>query len=232
MIEEILPSGVESAELFHDPEDLGLFPEEQAQIARAVAKRQREYAGARRCAREAMGALGLDPVAIVKDEGGAPQWPRGIVGSMTHTEGYRAAALGFSMRVRSVGIDAEQHGPLPSDGVLETVSLAAEREWLTAVGSGADHRGTPGEGGVHWDRLLFSAKESTYKAWYPLTRRWLGFEDAHITFTLGAEGDSPSGAFRSTLLVPGHTLDGDELVGFDGRWMVRGGLVVTAIAVI
>lgn len=229
MIEEILPAGVESAELFHDPEDLGLFPEEHAQIARAIGKRQREYAGARRCARAAMGALGLDPVAIVKDEGGAPRWPRGIVGSMTHTEGYRAAALGFSMQVRSIGIDAEQHGPLPSDGVLESVSLPAEREWLDAVGGG---EAEPGEAGVHWGRLLFSAKESTYKAWHPLTGRWLGFEDAHITFSLESEGDSPSGAFRSTLLVPGHTHTGDELAGFDGRWLVRGGLVVTAIVVI
>lgn len=229
MIEELLPPGVESAELFHDPDELGLFPEEAAQIARAVDKRQREYAGARRCAREVMGRLGVAPVGIVKDEKGAPQWPRGIVGSMTHTEGYRAAALGFSMRVRSVGIDAEQHAPLPSDGVLQTVSLPAERGWLAAAGTGG---GDVGEGGVHWDRLLFSAKESTYKAWYPLTRRWLGFEDAHITFTLGREGDSPSGTFHSRLLVPGHSLAGEELTEFDGRWVVRGGLVVTAIVVI
>lgn len=235
MIGELLPAGVESAELFHDPPDLGLFPEEAAQIARAVAKRQREYAGARRCARAAMGRLGLDPVAIVKDAKGAPQWPRGVVGSMTHTDGYRAAALGFSMRVRSVGIDAERHAPLPSDGVLASVSLAEEREWLAAVGSGARGPGEgagPGEGGVHWDRLLFSAKESTYKAWYPLTERWLGFEDAHITFALEREGESPAGTFRSRLLVPGGTLAGDELTEFAGRWLVRGGLVVTAIAVI
>ncbi|WP_024796753.1 4'-phosphopantetheinyl transferase family protein [Tomitella biformata] len=232
MIGEILPPGVESAELFHDPADLGLFPEERAQIARAVDKRQREYASARHCARAAMGRLGLDPVGILKDEKGAPQWPRGIVGSMTHTEGYRAAAVGFSMGMRSVGIDAEQHAPLPSDGVLSSVSLPAEREWLAAAGSGESSGSGPGEGGVHWDRLLFSAKESTYKAWYPLTERWLGFEDAHITFSLVHEGDSPAGTFHSRLLVPGGTLAGDELTGFDGRWVVRGGLVVTAIAVI
>ena len=33
---------------------------------------------------------------------------------------------------------------------------------------------------VAWDRLLFSAKEAVYKAWYPLAERWLGFEDALI----------------------------------------------------
>ncbi len=35
--------------------------------------------------------------------------------------------------------------------------------------------------GPSWDRLLFSAKESVYKAWFPLTGRWLGFEEAAIT---------------------------------------------------
>lgn len=232
MIDEVLPAGVASAELFHDPDELGLFPDEAAQIARAVDKRQREYAGARRCAREAMGKLGLAPVSILKGEGGAPQWPRGVVGAMTHTDGYRAAAVGLSMLVRSVGIDAEQHGPLPSDGVLKSVSLPQEREWLDAVGSGERSGPEAGEGGVHWDRLLFSAKESTYKAWHPLTGRWLGFEDALITFSLEREGPSPAGAFRSELLVPGHTHDGSELVAFEGRWLVRGGLVVTAIGVV
>lgn len=252
MIDELLPAGVESAELFHDPDELDLFPEEEEQVERAVDKRRREYAGARRCARAAMGQLGLEPAAIVKDGKGAPLWPRGVVGSMTHTEGYRAAALAFSMQVRAVGIDAEQHAPLPSGGVLRSVSLAEEREWLSAVGSGEESdstqgrggrgdggpgevspgEGSPGEGGVHWDRLLFSAKESTYKAWYPLTERWLGFQDAHITFTMSREGVSPAGNFRSRLLVPGRTLAGEELTEFEGRWMVQGGLVVTTIVVI
>jgi 4'-phosphopantetheinyl transferase EntD len=33
---------------------------------------------------------------------------------------------------------------------------------------------------VYWDRVLFCIKESTYKAWFPLTHRWLGFEDASV----------------------------------------------------
>jgi 4'-phosphopantetheinyl transferase EntD len=28
---------------------------------------------------------------------------------------------------------------------------------------------------THWGRLLFSAKEAIYKAWYPLAGRWPGF---------------------------------------------------------
>ncbi|MGA9872329.1 MAG: 4'-phosphopantetheinyl transferase superfamily protein, partial [Rhodococcus sp. (in: high G+C Gram-positive bacteria)] len=134
--------------------------------------------------------------------------------------GYRGAVLGYSMQVRSVGIDAEPHGPLP-DGVLDAVSVAAERDWLTTVDSAE----------MHWDRLLFCAKEATYKAWEPLTGRWLGFEDAHITFEKTSTGDVHSGTFHSELLVPGNTLDGPPLTSFDGRWLVEEGLIVTAIAV-
>src|SRR5262249_33599292 len=61
-----------------------------------------------------------------------------------------------------------------------------------------------------WDRLLFSAKESVYKAWFPLARRWLGFEEADVTL-------DPAGRFTARLLVPG------PVSGFTGRWTVHNG---------
>ncbi len=222
MIERILPAGVASAELFEDPPGLQPHPQEESLIAKAVEKRRREFIGARHCARLAMADLGVEPAPILRGDKGSPVWPRGVVGSLTHCDGYRAAVLGYAMQVRSVGIDAEPNGPLPN-GVLDAVSLPAEREWLTSAEPAP----------VHWDRLLFCAKEATYKAWFPLTGRWLGFEDAHITFTAGAESaDWIGGTFRSRLLVPGDTTDGGApLASFDGRWIVSDGLIVTAISV-
>ncbi|OZE46076.1 4'-phosphopantetheinyl transferase [Rhodococcus sp. 05-2254-6] len=220
MIESILPNGVVSAELFADPPGLTPHPLEAPLVAKAVDKRKREFTSARHCARVAMEKLGVEPAPIMRGKSGAPQWPKGVVGSLTHCDGYRGAVLAYSMQVRSVGIDAEPHGPLP-DGVLEAVSLEAEREWLA----------TAGREDVHWDRVLFCAKEATYKAWEPLTGRWLGFEDAHITFERTGSGDDVSGTFRSELLVPGDTVSGPPLRAFDGRWMVAGGLVMTAISV-
>ncbi|WP_305094735.1 4'-phosphopantetheinyl transferase Npt [Prescottella sp. R16] len=219
MIERILPAGVVSAELFEDPPGLEPHPQEAALIARAVEKRRREFTSARHCARQAMTQLGVEPGPILRGESGSPVWPKGIVGSLTHCDGYRGAVLGYAMAVRSVGIDAEPNGPLP-DGVLDAVSLPQEREWLATAASAP----------VHWDRLLFCAKEATYKAWFPLTGRWLGFEDAHITFT--ADSGGTTGSFRSDLLVPGGTSDGGApLTGFDGRWLVSDGLIATAISV-
>lgn len=220
MIESILPNGVVSAELFADPPGLTPHPLEAPLVAKAVDKRKREFTSARHCARVAMEKLGVEPAPIMRGKSGAPQWPKGVVGSLTHCDGYRGAVLAYSMQVRSVGIDAEPHGPLP-DGVLEAVSLEAEREWLA----------TAGREDVHWDRVLFCAKEATYKAWEPLTGRWLGFEDAHITFERTGSGDDISGTFRSELLVPGDAVSGPPLRAFDGRWMVAGGLVMTAISV-
>ncbi|GGG07676.1 4'-phosphopantetheinyl transferase [Rhodococcoides trifolii] len=223
MIERILPGVVVAEELFEDPPGLTPHPREEHLIAKAVEKRRREFVSARYCARKAMTRLGVDQAPILRGEMGSPQWPSGVVGSLTHTDGYRAAALGHALAVRSIGIDAEPHEALP-DGVLDAVSIEQERSWLSTVQDGA----------VHWDKLLFCAKEATYKAWFPLTGRWLGFEDAHITFAK----DAPTGAevitgtFHTDLLVPGNTTTGPPLSSFDGRWVVARGLVVTAITVI
>lgn len=220
MIEKILPPEVASAEAFDDLGELGaaaLFPEEEAVIARAVDKRRREFTTARGCARRALGVLGLPPVPIVPGERGAPGWPDGVVGSMTHCDGYRAAAVAPADRVRTVGLDAEPNGPLP-DGVLGAIATPDEIAWLDGVAGDSS--------GVCWDRLIFSAKESIYKAWFPLTRRWLDFGEAVVT------PDPHSGTFTARLLVPGPVVDGERLPGFSGRWIVADGLVATAIAVL
>jgi 4'-phosphopantetheinyl transferase EntD len=118
----------------------------------------------------------------------------------------------------TVGVDAEPHEALPPE-VLDTVTLPEERERLARLAAARP--------GIHWDRLLFSAKESVYKAWFPLTRRWLGFEEASIVFD--PDPRAP-GSFDARLLVPGPVVDGVKLPGFTGRWLVRDGLLFTAIA--
>ncbi len=75
--------------------------------------------------------------------------------------------------------------------------------------------------GVSWDRLLFSAKESVYKAWFPLTGQWLGFPDARIAV-------QADGTFFARLRVPWPAAAGRPLAGFEGRWLARDGLIVTA----
>lgn len=229
MIDELLPDTVVAVEAYgHDgtgdaapyPEEQ-LYPEEQAVVARAVDKRRREFAAVRACARRAMEKLGVPPQPVLPGERGAPRWPEGLIGSMTHCDGYCAAALVRAGDLASLGIDAEPHAPLPGD-VLAAVALPAEQQRL---GELAERHP-----GVHWDRLLFSAKESVYKAWFPLTGRWLDFTEADIEVL--PDPDAPhTGRFRAELLVPGPVLGARRLHHFDGRWTTGPDLVATAVTV-
>ncbi|UXA08760.1 4'-phosphopantetheinyl transferase [Mycobacterium sp. SMC-2] len=219
LVSSVLPDMGELAysELYSDPPGLAPLPDEEPLIARSVPKRRNEFITVRHCARVAMGELGLPPVPILKGEKGEPCWPDGVVGSLTHCTGYRGAVVGRTEAVRSVGIDAEPHDVLP-DGVLNAISLQEERHELASLPEG-----------LHWDRILFCAKEATYKAWFPLTKRWLGFEDAHVVFDLDPPDGATSGDFVSKILIDGQALDGPPLTALRGRWSVERGLVLTAI---
>jgi 4'-phosphopantetheinyl transferase EntD len=217
VISEILPGLVECAEAFWDPPEAALFPAEEALVARAVQKRRREFATGRHCARSALGALGIGPAPILQGQGGAPQWPPGIVGSITHCAGYRAAAVARAGEVATIGLDAEPAQRLP-DEVLALVAQPDERDRLRDLARDAP--------GICWDRLLFSAKESVYKAWFPLARRWLGFEDADITI------NAANGTFEARLLVAAPDSSGIPPAGFTGRWLSGDGLILTAITVL
>jgi 4'-phosphopantetheinyl transferase EntD len=222
VIEELLPQTVVTVEAYgNEGADALLFPEEAALVTRAVAKRRREFTVVRSCARRAMEKLGVPPQPILPGERGAPRWPAGLAGSMTHCDGYCAAALVRATDLASLGIDAETHGPLP-EGVLPAVALPAEAERLRRLAAQRPD--------VHWDRLLFSAKESVYKAWFPLTGKWLDFTEADIELAADP-GDRPRGTFRATLLVPGPRVGDRRLGRFDGQWTADGGLIATAIAV-
>jgi 4'-phosphopantetheinyl transferase EntD len=125
--------------------------------------------------------------------------------------------------VSALGIDAEPDAALPV-GVLEVIASHEERirlreYWLVAPE-------------ISWDRLLFSAKESVYKALYPLTGRRLGFEDAAISFAprSGAFCAHLSSAATEPLLPLLTELLQDGRVVLQGRWASSGGLVLTAIA--
>jgi 4'-phosphopantetheinyl transferase EntD len=217
MIERILPFQVTAVESFGDDPAAVLLPEERAVIARATESRRSEFATARVCARAALARLGQPAVAVLPGFRGAPQWPEGVTGSITHCVGYRAAAVAMTRDVVSLGVDAEPNEALPDQSMLELIALDEERVRLG---------GLPAQRpGISWDRLLFSAKESVYKTWFPLTQRWLGFESADIVI------DPREGTFTARLLVQGPHVKGAPLTMLNGRWLADHGLLVTAVVV-
>jgi 4'-phosphopantetheinyl transferase EntD len=211
MIEALVPASA-CAEMFVDVPESTMFPSEAAVVADAVGERRREFGTARYCAREALQQIGVPAVPILPDLDGAPRWPAGVVGSMTHCPGYRAAAVARSSDLRGIGIDAEPHAAVPPEA-LDLIGRDEERAQLVAL--------EDTDPGLHWDRILFCAKEAVYKAWFPLTRRWLDFADLSTTL-------QPDGTFRARPCVGGSRVPGPDLDVFGGRWMVGRGLVVAA----
>jgi enterobactin synthetase component D / holo-[acyl-carrier protein] synthase len=214
VIESLLPECVAAAHARTLDTPITLHEAERASLGAASPGRAGEFATGRACSRRALSRLGFAPAPITRGADREPRWPDGVVGSITHTRGYVAAAVARSDALAAIGIDAEQHDRLPA-AVLRSVALPVEQRHIAALPRDE----------TCWDRLLFSAKESVFKAWYPLTRRWLGFEDAIVRF------DPPTGTFRASLLVPGPPLYGRPITAFRGRFLVADGLVLTAVSV-
>lgn len=204
-MEQVLPPDIVVDEHRGAPVPAPLFPEEAAAVARAVPSRRTEYAAVRNCARAALTRLGVGPVAVPSAPDRAPVWPSGVVGSLTHCEGFRAAAVAHADDWAGVGIDAEVLEPLPPE-VVQLVMSPAEEEAVRQL----DPATCP-------DRIVFSAKESVYKVWSPIVHAWLGFEHVDVRIA--------DGTFTARLRVRG--LGTDVL---RGRWAVGDGLVVTAVA--
>jgi 4'-phosphopantetheinyl transferase EntD len=204
LIATLVPASA-SAEMFSDVPESTMFSDEAAVVAGAGAERRREFGTVRWCAREALRQLGVPAAPILPDEDRVPRWPVGVVGGMTHCAGYRAAVVARSSELCGVGIDAEPHAALPAD-VLDLVLRDDERARLVAL--------THADPAVHWDRLVFCAKEAVYKAWFPLTRRWLDFDDVSIDVRL-------DGTF-------GARVGGADL---SGRWKVDRELILTATSI-
>lgn len=213
IIAEILPSRVAAAEaLVDDPMQPLMFGEE-ALIGAACEKRRREFITGRSCARRALDTLGVGAQPILSGSQREPVWPAGVVGSITHCAGYRAAVVAHKEDFLSLGVDAEVDESLPAE-IAGMVMSTGELENLERNSST-----------VHWDRVLFSAKESTYKAWFPIAKEWLDFHDVAIAF------EPQLRTFRASLSKPLVTIGGHEIHHLEGSFLVKSGLIVTLVAV-
>ncbi|MFE5731674.1 4'-phosphopantetheinyl transferase [Streptomyces sp. NPDC056528] len=156
--------------------DAVLPAERQGLSPDVTGARLREFAAGRNCARRALASFGIHDAAIPVGRQRRPVWPAGMVGSITHTVGFCAAAVASSGSHESLGIDAEQSRALtPSE--RRRVCTPSE---LASVRHGY---------GDLWPIILFSVKEAVYKAWSPLTETRLGFHDVVV------EADAARGTF-------------------------------------
>jgi 4'-phosphopantetheinyl transferase EntD len=210
LLRSVLGPGPAVQELRGSGDPATLVGQEPMVVADAVEVRRRQFAAGRACARAAVRHLGRDLGELLPGPDRAPQWPKDLVGSITHCEGFAGAAVASAVRWRALGIDAEPAEPLPPE-VVDVVFTRTERTALKDVPSTKTHP---------WDRIIFSAKESLFKIWSPLRQRWLGFEDAEVR--LAADG-----TFNVRLLLADT---GSFPRAVSGRWAVRDGFLATGLA--
>lgn len=154
-----------------------LYPEEQDAVARAVVRRQREFAAGRAAAREAMRRIGLQPCAVPSGPDRAPVWPPGLTGSISHTRQICVAVVAPTREVGTIGIDVEDGAPIDPD-LWGSICTPEEQRHLHSLRE--QERG-------HVVARLFSAKESFYKWQYPLTGLLLDFQEVRVVLdALGA----------------------------------------------
>ena len=208
LLEGMLPAQLSVAEgpLTATVEDL--LPEERALVARAVVGRQAEFATGRVLARGLLEALGGARAPLLRDEDRVPLWPDGVVGSIAHTTGRCLVAVGASREVRGVGVDIEPDEPVQA-GIERRVCVPRELEALSRIAD-PDLRGRR-------CRLIFSAKESVYKAFFPRVREFWGFHEVEL------EGDFEAGFFEAKLPASAGR------PRIQGRCAGRDGYIVTAV---
>ncbi|MEY2683197.1 MAG: hypothetical protein RJA09_341 [Pseudomonadota bacterium] len=160
LLESLFPSAIVACELTALGSTHQLLPDERATLGAAVPKRVAEFAAGRQCAHEAMRELGVpDHVPLLRGPHREPVWPSGLLGSLTHTEGYCAAVVGRCTDCAGLGIDAERLGSVETD-LWPHVFVEAETAALRALD--ATDRAT-------LSTVLFSAKEAFFKSQFQLS---------------------------------------------------------------
>jgi len=190
-----------------------------AALESATAGRKIQFLAGRLCAREAIEGLapGAPEATLPRDADGCPVWPDGLVGSISHTERFATAAVARRCEARGLGVDVE---PLMSgETAAEIARLVASEDEARRVAE------TAGLNRLEAITLVFSAKESLFKALYPETRTHFDFLDCEV-----ASLDPAERRFTIRVGAPFDAVFG--AAAFDGRYElaedeVRTGVLVT-----
>lgn len=145
-----------------------LFP---AQLGKAVSKRKAEYLAGRVCAKHVLATLSIDNFELHSGTDRAPIWPENIIGSITHTQGVAMAMACQHTDVAGIGIDIEQLMSAEQELELQKQILHPDEYPLfRQLAEQLSHPLT----------VIFSAKESIFKALYPSVKQFFGFEAAQL----------------------------------------------------
>ncbi len=155
-----------------DSYDLGLLAAEELSLLsnKAVEKRKLHFFLGRISAKEALAQIGIYNFPVLKGTNNEPLWPEGICGAITHTGNIGMACVAPKAIVSGIGIDIERITEKVSWDIVDRVCLPEEKKWVSEVPESK------------YQRLLmvFSAKESIFKALFPQNPIFFGFHEAEL----------------------------------------------------
>lgn len=212
-----MPNEISLVEEWGEPTmPLRVFSAESEIVEEAAPRRKAEFLSARACAQQALVLQGLGGEPILQHIDGSPRWPPDVIGSITHTKGYRSAAIGKKGSVEGVGIDAEPLEQLPLSISRRFFSLReqASIQNLTLLGHGR----------FPWSRLYFCIKECVFKAARMHWRTPLEIEVHSVD-----RKSNTFNVYRSHSLGGQNPASGETLL--QGQWAVDGRNIFTSCVI-
>jgi enterobactin synthetase component D len=172
---------------------------------RAVPKRRAEFAAGRYAASLVL-ARHACREPVTRCANGAPHWPTGFTGSISHGAGLAVAVAARTERYRGLGVDVERL--IPNEQCIAIGDRILGATEFALLG-----RALPVSAKSVLLSLGFSAKESLYKCLNPVAAEFIEFEDARVSRVL--PDSHASGRIWLTLLrsFAGDLHAGTELPG-------------------
>lgn len=139
------------------------------QLMPAVLTRKAEYLAARYAAKRLLRLFNLSPqLAIAHDR--RPVWPAAVKGSISHCANQALVVVAKADSIWAVGVDIAQCQCGKMQQISQHIMTAQEFALYECLPFSLDHFVT----------LVFSAKESLFKALYPSIGTFLGFDSARL----------------------------------------------------
>jgi len=154
-----------------------LYASELRLVENCVPQRRREFSAGRFYARRALSRLGHRPAPILVAGGRWPVWPAGIVGSISHCATFCGATVAVARDVIALGFDVEEDVSLAAE-LIPIICSPEELEFAVSNTIWPAKRVA---------KLIFSIKESVFKAYHPPTASFLDFREAMVTFDWTAQ---------------------------------------------
>ncbi len=186
-------------------------------LEKAIPQRQAEFIAGRYCAARAMAQLipgRSDIVGMGEDR--SPLWPRHLIGSITHANGFVSAVVALKDAIAGIGIDSEKMLTEHECAEIEEAICTAHELDLLQETTGVRNRS-------EILTLIFSGKESVYKCVHPTAQRFVDFQEVELVSI-----DASRGVFAFVLLADLHPEFPRGLV-LEGCFRVKNDMVHTAI---